>query len=85
MYGSDYTILAGLIGLAALITFFVMAFKLSKILNILEFFRDIELRKPENWTQMKCEKCGHEFRISKAAKGHINCPKCKAINEIKHQ
>jgi len=82
MYGSDFDILTGLIGLIVLIVFFVIAYRLKKLVRIAEFFRDIELRKPENWKQMKCEKCGKEFKVSKALKGTINCPECKAINRI---
>ena len=82
MYGSDYTLIAGLIGIIVLITFFVIAFKISRIVNILEMFKQIELRKPENWKQMKCEKCGKEFDVSIFAKGNINCPECNTINRI---
>jgi|AntAceMinimDraft_16_1070373.scaffolds.fasta_scaffold62286_3 Zn finger protein HypA/HybF involved in hydrogenase expression len=83
MYGSNDGLIVGvIISLIILITFFVMANRLRKILNILVFFRDIELRKPENWFQMKCEKCGKEFRVSKALKGTINCPHCRTINKV---
>jgi len=82
MYGNDYLILAGLLSLVLIVTFFVMANRLGKIKDILEFFQEIELRKPENWTTMKCEKCGKDIRISKAMKGTVNCPECKTINKI---
>jgi predicted Zn-ribbon and HTH transcriptional regulator len=84
MYGleSSGSLLVAIIGIAMIIVFFVMASKLSKILDILEFFRDIELKNPENWSQIKCEKCGKEFRVSKALKGTVNCPECKSITRI---
>ena len=82
MYSSDVGIVSGIIGIILVITFFVMASKLSKIIGILEFFRDIALKDPENWTTIKCEKCEKEFRVSKALKNTVNCPHCKAINRI---
>jgi len=82
MYGNDYTILAGLIGLAALITFFVMAFKLSKIARIAEMFQNAYLTGSENMINVKCDKCGKEFKASKEL-SVVNCPECKAINRVK--
>jgi len=57
--------------------------KISKIYDILLFFRDIELRKPENWYDMTCEKCSKVFKISKANRGHVKCPNCGVINAVK--
>jgi hypothetical protein len=54
---SNLPLLDAILTVIMIIVFFVMASKISKILNILEFFRDIELRKPENWFSLKCEKC----------------------------
>jgi hypothetical protein len=82
MYGNDYLILGAIISIALIITFFVIAYRLGKILNILEFFRDIELKNPENWITIKCEKCSKEFKVAKTVKGTINCPECKAVNRI---
>jgi predicted Zn-ribbon and HTH transcriptional regulator len=80
---SNLPLLDAILIIIMIVVFFVVASKISKILDILTFFRDIELRKPENWFNLKCEKCGHEFRVAKSMKGNINCPDCKAINQIK--
>lgn len=80
--GSSGNLLAAIIAIVMIVVFFVMAGKLSKILDILEFFRDIALKDPDNWQQIKCEKCGKEFKVSKAMKNNINCPECKSIIRI---
>jgi len=81
MYGNDYIIIAGLLGLVVLITFFVMAAKLSKIARIAEMFQNAYLTGPENMVNVKCEKCGKEFKASKGL-SVVNCPECKAINRV---
>jgi hypothetical protein len=37
LYGSDYAILAGLIGLFIVITIFIMAYRLKKLVRIAEY------------------------------------------------
>lgn len=75
-------ILIAILVIIMIIVFFVMSGNIGKIRSILEFFRDIELKKPENWLQVKCEKCGHEFKASKALKKFVHCPNCKTINKL---
>lgn len=78
-------ILQIILSICILIAFFVAVNKISKIYDILVFFRDLELRKPENWYDQNCEKCGKGFRVSKAMKDPVKCPHCGAINAIKKQ
>jgi phage FluMu protein Com len=58
-----------------------MAAKLSKIARIAELFQNAYLTGPENMVNVKCEKCGKEFKASKGL-SVVNCPECKAINRI---
>jgi len=73
-------ILSGILGLIVLITFFVMSHRLRRIIRLLEFFQRLENRKPENWNQIKCKNCHHEFRVSKGSKERVLCPRCKTLN-----
>ena len=75
-------LIAVILAIAMIITFFVIAIRIGKILNILEFFKDLALKDPENWITIKCEKCGKDFRVAKTITGAINCPSCKGINKI---
>lgn len=81
--GSTIGVIGALIGIALIITVFVISSRLGSILKILEFFRDIELKNPEHWVTFKCDKCGKDIKTSVINKGRmINCPECKAINRI---
>lgn len=75
-------VLNAILGILILIIFFVTASKISKIHDILVFFRDVELRKPENWYEIKCAACGKEFKISKATKGFASCTHCKSLTKL---
>ena len=77
-------LLAAILALAMIITFFVIANRIGKILNILEFFKDLALKDPDNWINIKCEKCGKTFRVAKTISGAVNCPGCKGINKVDH-
>ncbi|MBG0859008.1 MAG: hypothetical protein IQL11_05855 [Bacteroidales bacterium] len=71
-----------ILGLALLIIFFVMSHRLKRIVRLLEFFQRLENHKPENWIQVHCKNCHHEFRISKGSKDKVLCPKCKILNVL---
>ena len=75
-------IISGILGLILIITFFVMANRLKRIMRVLVFFQRLENRKPENWTQIHCKNCHHEFRVSKGGKDKVICPKCKILNPV---
>ena len=72
-----------LLSICILIAFFVAVSKISKIYDTLVFFRDIELKKPENWFDQNCIKCSKAFRVSKAMRNTVKCPHCGAVNAIK--
>jgi hypothetical protein len=59
-----------------IITFFIMASRLKKIESNLDVMRQLELNKPENKKQVKCEKCGKEFSLSILKKGVFECNGC---------
>ena len=75
-------LIAVILAIAMIITFFVIANRIGKILNILEFFKDLALKDPDNWINIKCEKCGKDFRVAKTITGAVNCPICKGINKV---
>ena len=64
-------------------TFFGMSSRLKSIENILDILMQLELKKPENKKQIKCEKCGKEFSIGILKKGNVSCPECKQLINIK--
>ena len=83
MNSSDVVILEAIIGTIVLITFFVIAFRLKKIMNCVEVLADLEVKKPENRRTIKCEKCEKDFTVNILKRsGTINCPHCKAINRL---
>jgi uncharacterized C2H2 Zn-finger protein len=44
-----------------------MSSRIKDILKILEFFKDRELKNdPDYWHNLKCEKCGKDFRVAKS-------------------
>lgn len=69
-----------LLSLAALVAFFSMSSDLSKIRKMLAFFRDLELKNPENWINIICQGCGKGFRISKVVNNSVRCPHCNSKN-----
>ena len=77
-------IVSVILGLILLITFMLMAYRLKRIKNLFMFFKRLENQKPENWIQIHCRNCHHEFKISKgekeADKAKVICPKCKILN-----
>jgi protein-arginine kinase activator protein McsA len=79
--GSTFTtigILGFILSVLMIITFFVMASRLKKIENILDVLMQLELKKPENKKQIRCEKCGKEYSVSTMKRGYFNCAECKA-------
>ncbi len=74
--------IAGIIGLVIIIVFLKMYSKIKSISDILETYSELEFKKPEYQKTIKCEKCGHEFKISIVKKGHVNCPKCRTFTRI---
>jgi predicted Zn-ribbon and HTH transcriptional regulator len=81
-YTDNFTILAGLISLIIIVTFFVMASRLKRIMDAIEGLAELEFKKPENRKPVKCPKCENEFTVSIMKKGTINCPKCKSIISV---
>lgn len=81
-YTDNVTLLAGIISIIVLITFFVMSSRLKRIMDAIEGLAELEFKKPENRKIIKCEKCENEFTVSIVKKGTINCPKCKTITRI---
>jgi hypothetical protein len=82
MYSSpNISLIQLILDICILIAFFVAVIKIGKIYQILRFFRDIELRKPENWYSMKCAACGRELKVSKATYNHVTCT-CGSVNKI---
>ena len=82
MYSTDFTLTA-ILSLILIITFFVMASRLKRIMEAIEGLAQLEFRKPENRKSITCTNCAKEFDISIAKKeGTINCPHCKRITRI---
>jgi hypothetical protein len=80
---SNFSLIAGILSIAMIIAFFIMASRLGNILKILEFFRDIELKKPEHWFTFQCENCKKDIKTNTFNKGGtINCPECKRITRV---
>ena len=79
---NSFSSLEAILRIALLVIFVIAALKIGKILRILEFFRDVELRKPENWQEITCEKCSGKISVSKAETGSVKCPHCGIINRI---
>jgi LSD1 subclass zinc finger protein len=84
MYENDtYLILAGILSLILIITFFIMANRLKRILDILELFKDTYIKTNEIASfYIKCTKCGKEFKAPKG-KSLVNCPECQTVNLVK--
>ena len=84
MFGPEeiIVIVSVILGLVLLITFFVMSYRLKRIMHFLEFFQRLENRKPENWIQIHCKNCHHEFKVSKGGKDKVICPRCKVLNSL---
>jgi Zn finger protein HypA/HybF involved in hydrogenase expression len=81
-YIDNVTLLAGIISIIIIITFFVMAYRLKRIMDAIEGLAELEFKKTENRKTIKCEKCENEFTVSIVKKGTINCPKCRTIVRI---
>jgi len=75
-------IISGILVLILFITFFVMSYRLKRIMRVLVFFQRLENRKPENWIQIHCKNCHHEFKVSKGGKDKVICPKCRILNPL---
>jgi hypothetical protein len=71
-----FAFIGAIISIIMIITFFIMASRLKKIENILDVLMQLELKKPENKRQIKCETCGKEYSISILKKGIFNSNKC---------
>lgn len=76
MYG-EIGLFAGLLSIIILITFFVMANRLRRIMNATEKLIEYEYLKPENRKIIPCDKCGEGVSVSNIQHGLVNCPKCK--------
>lgn len=75
-------IISGIISLITLIVFFVMAYKIGRINDTLEFFKVIALKDPENWHHLTCTKCKKNFKLPLGATGTTYCPHCGEINNV---
>ena len=67
------------IGLILFITFLVMAYRLGRIVRDLDDLRKLEIKKPMNRRQIKCENCGEEYNVSVLA-NKLKCSKCRTVN-----
>lgn len=76
------TILQIILEICILIMFFVAATNVSKIYDVIIFFKNMELNKSENWKTFNCTKCGKEIRVHLAQKSPVNCSYCKTANKI---
>jgi DNA-directed RNA polymerase subunit RPC12/RpoP len=76
-------LVAGIISIIMIITFFIMASRLKSIESLLDTLTQLELKKPENKKTVKCGNCGKEFFISILKKGSYTCPDCKNTIQIK--
>lgn len=76
--------LVGILSLILVITFFVMAYRLKRIMVAIEELTKLEISKPESHETIKCEKCGKDFDISitKNKEELIDCPHCKNLQRI---
>lgn len=81
-YTEDSTLLVAIISIIIIVTFFVMASRLKRIMEAIEGLAELEFKKPENRKTIKCEKCENEFTVSIVKKGTIICPKCRTIVRI---
>jgi hypothetical protein len=81
-YTDNVTLIAAVISIIVLITFFVMASRLKRIMEAIEGLAELEFKKPENRKSIKCENCEKEFTVSIVKKGTINCPNCRTITRI---
>lgn len=79
---NSFSSLEAILGIALIVIFVITALKIGKILRILEFFRDVELRKSENWQEITCDKCSGKINVSRADTGSAKCPHCGIINRI---
>lgn len=84
MYSEETGLIVSLIGIIVLITYFVMAARLGRIMRAIETMNHLELLKPENRKTIQCEKCKDELLISiMEEKGTFKtCPNCKALFRI---
>lgn len=79
--GESTGLFAIALGIAIIVTFFVIASRLGSIKDILKTLLDLELKKPENRITISCEKCKENFTVSKLRKGElVSCPNCKELN-----
>lgn len=81
-YTDNVTLLAAIISIIIIVTFFVMASRLKRIMDAIEGLAELEFKKPENRKSVKCGKCENEFTVSIVKKGTINCSNCKTIVRI---
>jgi hypothetical protein len=75
------SIVAFILSIAILITFFVIAARLRAIKNSTEILAELEMAKPENQKKVEC-KCGKTYSASKLKKGKFTCPHCKETIEL---
>jgi hypothetical protein len=83
MYNYDLTdILTWILALTLIITFFVMAYRLRRIMIAVTDLRDLELKKPGNTEKRQCWNCDKAYSISilEIDKTTI-CPHCNAGNK----
>jgi len=64
-----------------IITFFVIAYRLKRIADNTDILKWLELKKPENRKQVKCENCGKEDEIP-IYRNHFRCTNCKTHNHL---
>jgi ssDNA-binding Zn-finger/Zn-ribbon topoisomerase 1 len=81
-YTDNVTLVAGILSLILIITFFLMAVRLGKISDYLEALLEIEERKPENRKQVTCPECKKDFSLGITKKGFMTCPECKKSIKI---
>lgn len=81
--GDFEPLFVALIGGAILVTFFIMALWIKRIMDAVEGLVELEFRKPENQQLTICENCQKEFTISIAKKDRtVSCPHCNTITRI---
>ena len=72
-----------IIGVALLITFFVVAARIGSITRTLKTLLSITMQNPNSQIEVKCEHCNGVYKVMATHQNElIQCPKCQHHNMV---
>ena len=80
MEGSNFiSFLVGILSLTGIITFFVMAYRLKRVMTAVESLADLEFKKSGTTKSVDGPSCKTVFEAAENRKNEYKCPNCKMI------